>query len=166
MLHQLKLILDKPFRIWCGQYQPTQLYLYHCPTKLSFSWFAQVRARAWAIAHTSCQDLPSSCIAVGGVAILQILQQGFFTNSVADLLPTLDLLGGLYTFCNLVIMFSLMQITMTCKKVSYFTDLEMVKYYQKRCGWNSKSSKTNDYVRNYARYTKLKIISFGVWRDV
>ena len=36
------------------------------------------------------------------------VQQVFFTNSTGDLLPTLDFLGGLYNFCNLVIMFSLM----------------------------------------------------------
>ena len=36
------------------------------------------------------------------------LQQGFFTNSVGDLLPALDFLSELYNFCNLVIMFSLM----------------------------------------------------------
>ena len=36
------------------------------------------------------------------------MQQDFFTNSAGDLLPTLDFLGGLYNFCNLVIMFSLM----------------------------------------------------------
>ena len=35
-------------------------------------------------------------------------QQGFFTNSAGDLLPILELLGGLYNFCNLVIIFSLM----------------------------------------------------------
>ena len=35
------------------------------------------------------------------------VQRGFFTNSARDLLPVLDFLGGLYNFCNLVIMFSL-----------------------------------------------------------
>ena len=35
----------------------------------------------------------------------------FFTNSAGDLLPTLEFLGGLYDFCNLVIIFSLMYIT-------------------------------------------------------
>ena len=28
MLNELKLILDELFRIWCGQYQPTQVYLW------------------------------------------------------------------------------------------------------------------------------------------
>ena len=36
------------------------------------------------------------------------MQQGFFTNSTGNLLPTLDFLGRLFNFCNLVIMFSLM----------------------------------------------------------
>ena len=35
------------------------------------------------------------------------VQQGFFTNSMGDLLPILDFLGGLYNFCKLV-MISLM----------------------------------------------------------
>ena len=35
--------------------------------------------------------------------------------------------------------------------VRYSTDLEMIEYYQKSCGWNSKSSKTIDCVKNYAR---------------
>ena len=37
-----------------------------------------------------------------------LVQLSFFTNSTGDLLPTLEFLGGLYNFCNLVIMFSLM----------------------------------------------------------
>ena len=36
------------------------------------------------------------------------VQLSFFTNSTGNLLPTLEFLGGLYNFCNLVIMFSLM----------------------------------------------------------
>ena len=36
------------------------------------------------------------------------VQRGLFRNSAGDLLPTLDFLGGLYNFCNLVIKFSLM----------------------------------------------------------
>ena len=36
------------------------------------------------------------------------VQQGFFPNSAGDLLPALQVLGGLYNFCNLVIIFSLM----------------------------------------------------------
>ena len=36
------------------------------------------------------------------------MQRGFFINSTGDLLPTLGFLGGLYNFCNFVIIFSLM----------------------------------------------------------
>ena len=39
---------------------------------------------------------------------------------------------------------------------TYFKDLEMTEYYQKTCGWNSKSTKPKNYVKNYARYTTLK----------
>ena len=45
---------------------------------------------------------------------------------------------------------------MICKRATHFIDLEMIEYYQKMCGWNSKSTKTNKYVENYARYTTLK----------
>ena len=36
------------------------------------------------------------------------VQRDFFTNSAGDLLPTLGFLGGLYNFCNFVIIFFLM----------------------------------------------------------
>ena len=36
------------------------------------------------------------------------------------------------------------------------TDLGMIEYYQKTCGWNSKSTKTKKYVKNYSRYSTLK----------
>ena len=26
---------------------------------------------------------------------------------------------------------------MRCREATYFTDLEMIEYYQKRCGWNT-----------------------------
>ena len=45
---------------------------------------------------------------------------------------------------------------MICRRATYFTDLEMIEYYQKTCGWNSKSVKTKKYVKNYTRYTMLK----------
>ena len=45
---------------------------------------------------------------------------------------------------------------MIYRRVTYFIDLEMIEYYQKTCGWNSKSMKTKNYIRNYARYTMLK----------
>ena len=61
MLNQLKLILDKLFRIWHGQYQPTQLYLWagfsSPPPKPPSSWFARVTMQARAIACASCQGL-------------------------------------------------------------------------------------------------------------
>ena len=50
---------------------------------------------------------------------------------------------------------------MICRRATYFTDLEMIKYYQKTCDWNSKFTKTKNYIRNYARYTMLKIIPYG-----
>ena len=36
------------------------------------------------------------------------MQRGFFTNRASDVLPGLGDLGGLYNFCNFVIIFSLM----------------------------------------------------------
>ena len=36
------------------------------------------------------------------------VQRGFFTNSAGNLLPPVGFLGGLYDFCNFVIIFSLM----------------------------------------------------------
>ena len=64
------------------------------------------------------------------------MQRGFFTNSVGDLLPALGFLGGLYNFCNFVIIFSLMKSGWYVELATYFTDLEMIEYYQKTCGWN------------------------------
>ena len=40
------------------------------------------------------------------------LERGFFKNSTGDVLPSLRLLSKLYNFCNIVIIFSLMQVTM------------------------------------------------------
>ena len=37
-----------------------------------------------------------------------LMQRGFFTDSMGHLLPALGFLGGLYNFCNFVIIFSLM----------------------------------------------------------
>ena len=34
------------------------------------------------------------------------VERGFFTNSMVDLLPALGFLGGIYNFCNFVIIFS------------------------------------------------------------
>ena len=68
----------------------------------------------------------------------------------------LRFLDGLYNFCTFVIIFSLLLVTMICRRVTYFTDLEMIEYYQKTCSCNSKSKKTKNYLRNYSRYTTLK----------
>ena len=54
------------------------------------------------------------------------LQGGFFTNTTGDLLPTLRFLGRLYNFCNFVIIFSLMYVTIICSRATYYTDLEMI----------------------------------------
>ena len=64
------------------------------------------------------------------------VQRGFFANSMGDLLPTLGFLGELYNFCNFVIIFSLIKSRWYVEVVTYFTDLEMIEYYQKRCSWN------------------------------
>ena len=45
---------------------------------------------------------------------------------------------------------------MICRRATYFTDLEMIKYYRKMWGWNSKSTKTKNYIKNWGRYTTLK----------
>ena len=45
---------------------------------------------------------------------------------------------------------------MLCRRATYFTDSEMIEYYQKMCGWNSKSAKTKNDVKSYARYPMLK----------
>ena len=36
------------------------------------------------------------------------VERGFFKNSAGDLLPALRFLGGLYNFCNFIIIFSLL----------------------------------------------------------
>ena len=45
---------------------------------------------------------------------------------------------------------------MICTEMAYFTDLKMIRYYQKRWGWNSESPKTKNYATTYARHTTLK----------
>ena len=62
------------------------------------------------------------------------VQRGFFKNRMGNLLPALRFLGGLYSFCNFVIIFFLMQVMIMCRRVTYFTNLEMIEYYQKTCG--------------------------------
>ena len=62
------------------------------------------------------------------------VQRGFFKNRMGNLLPALRFLGGMYNFCNFVVIFFLMQVMMMCRRVTYFTNLEMIEYYQKTCG--------------------------------
>ena len=52
------------------------------------------------------------------------LQRGFFTNSTGNLLLALGFLGGLYNFCNFVIIFSLM-LGGTEIQAVYLTDLSL-----------------------------------------
>ena len=96
-----------------------------------------------------------------------LMQQGFFTVSVGDLLPSLEFLGRLYNFCNFcfLLVFDHFQICKICHyyhRSSWFIFIFSLilfgnnRILPKTCSWNSKSSKTKDYVRNYARYTKLK----------
>ena len=80
----------------------------------------------------------------------------FFKNSACNLLLALIFLSWLFNFCNFVITFSLMQVTMICRRVKYFRWSEIIEYYGKKCSWNSMSMKTKNYVRNYTRYTTLK----------
>ena len=47
---------------------------------------------------------------------------------------------------------------MICRRATYSTDSETIQYLQKTSGSNSKSIKTKNYVRNYARYTTLIIL--------
>ena len=61
------------------------------------------------------------------------MEKGLFKTGIVDLLPVLRFLGRLYNFLNFVIVFSLMQVTMICRRATYFTDLETIKYYQKTC---------------------------------
>ena len=48
------------------------------------------------------------------------MQRGFFTKSTGVLLPALGFLGRLYNFCNFVIIFSLMYVTMICRSSDIF----------------------------------------------
>ena len=61
------------------------------------------------------------------------VQRGFFKNRMGNLLPALRFLGRMYNFCNFVIIFFLMQVMMMCRRVTYFTNLEMIEYYQRTC---------------------------------
>ena len=56
------------------------------------------------------------------------VQRGFFINSAGDLLPALG-------FCNFVVIFSLINSRWYVELVTYFTDLEIIEYYQKTCDY-------------------------------
>ena len=48
------------------------------------------------------------------------MQRGFSTNSMGDLLLVLGFLGGLYNFCNFVVIFFLVYVTMICRSSDIF----------------------------------------------
>ena len=53
---------------------------------------------------------------------------------------------------------------MTCRRSTYFTDSEMIEYYQKTCGWSSKSTKTKNSQQKMMPDTICwKIISYGTY---
>ena len=64
------------------------------------------------------------------------VQRDFYKNGTMDLLPALRFLGSLYNFCNFVIIFSLIKSRRYVQVVTCFTDLEMIKYFQKTYGRN------------------------------
>lgn len=84
------------------------------------------------------------------------VQTGFFKNNMVDLLPALRFLSRLHNFWSFLFIFSLILVTIIYRRATHFTDSEMIGYYQKKCGWNSKSTKTKKYVTIYARFTMLE----------
>ena len=46
--------------------------------------------------------------------------------------------------------------TIICRRVRYFKNSQMIKYYPKTYSWNSRSMKTKNYERNCARCITLK----------
>ena len=50
---------------------------------------------------------------------------------------------------------------MIYRGATYFIDSEMIRNFQKMCGYNSKSTETKNYLKNYARYTTLK--NYFLW---
>ena len=69
-------------------------------------------------------------------------QRGFFKNNTDDLFTALSFMDGQYNFYNFIIIFPIIKVTMICRRVTYFADLEMIEYYQKMYAWNSKSTKS------------------------
>ena len=61
------------------------------------------------------------------------MQRGFFKKYFFKKLPFLKFLGGLRNFGNFnYIFFNIILDEMICRRLTYFTDSEMIKYYQKR----------------------------------
>ena len=50
---------------------------------------------------------------------------------MGNLLPAPRFLRGLCKFCDFAITFPLMEVTMIYRRATYFTDLEMIEFYQK-----------------------------------
>ena len=50
---------------------------------------------------------------------------------------------------------------MIYRGATYFIDSEMIRNFQKMCGYNSESTETKNYLKNYARYTTLK--NYFLW---
>ena len=90
-----------------------------------------------------------------------LVQRGFFKISVSDLLPALRFLSKLYNICNFVSFVFFNKSQWYEEVVTYFTDLEMIEYYQKTCGWNRSLWKLNGYlmvyIRMYGCYENIKI---------
>ena len=99
-----------------GQVQKVIRYLQNNPVSTRYPKLSQYKS--WSIVvftDASYANLNDGVSSVAGLSmnILRasnklLVQRGFFTNSAGDLLPTLGFLGGLYNFCNFVIIFSLM----------------------------------------------------------
>ena len=53
---------------------------------------------------------------------------------------------------------------MICRRATDFTDLEQIEYCKKT--WLKQFTITKNYVANYAKYTMLKIISYGLRWDI
>ena len=50
---------------------------------------------------------------------------------------------------------------MIYRGATYFIDSEMIRNFQKMCGYNRESTETKNYLKNYARYTTLK--NYFLW---
>ena len=84
-------------------------------TKTCYKDCACISAETLELLHLLCTlqikndddaGLSMNILCVGNKSLVQ---RGFFKNSTGDLLPVLKFLGGLYNFCNFVIVFSLIK---------------------------------------------------------